>query len=485
MVSQPARWFQVSSGRLWFSFARNKAQSVAVNSDPMVTTNYSATLALGDGFMQSEDAQTFEANMFIGFPDGLYQGNQSGTFNNILSDVGEYISSDNVRDVSVHDGALVVAEGAHVWSYKPAIGANSTLRQIWPNVDVRPVASRNAPANLAGMNFRGSVQALQGFGRWLYAGVFNGSQSMIFCGVDASAPLPYVWHPMQLLGPGDGTALVCKVSRIHVDSITTASDGTQIPRRIWVATDASFGAQAGCTAPIYFWQIPRGDEQPFADSSFSPNYAVQAWLEHPVTDWGAPGTWKVWRKVETWSETIGSSVLPGQESLVVDGTMNAGWVSGGDQVTTTPKFTGYLSNASQTAIGQSGQFQFLSTCFSGMATPVWRSHIIRGSERPRSNDTITAKLRVADNMHDRQGNEMRDSRTQLAELRSFALSSNPYALVDLTGATVPVVVLPPVEEQETYQQGSDNPELVVTLKMGVLDASWSPGSFTPVNPHGG
>jgi hypothetical protein len=326
---------------------------------------------------------------------------------------------------------------------------------------------------------------VEGFGRWLYAGVFNGSQSMVFCGWEASGPnLPYVWHPMQLLPE------TCKISRIHVDAITAASNGARIPRRIWVATDASYGAQAGCTAPTYFWPIPEDDGPPFADSSFSPNYCAQAVLEESQHDWDAPGTWKVWRKLEVYAESVGGSPIPLQVNTIIDGTMAAAFDSSGIFFGSSgpPKDFHYFTNANNTAVGQASRLSYLSSALTFATigqTPIYRAFVERGNVRPRTADTITAKVRIADTVQDRNGGQMRAGSAMLQDLRTFALSSNPFPLVDLTGATLPILVIPPIQEEEAYQGGSDYPEIVATVKLAVLDASWPTSRATPVNPRGG
>ncbi len=479
----PARWFQVANGRLWRGHTRNYVQSIAAGVDTLITANWSATLSLANGQLITDDAMSCQDAMYVGFPNGLYQGDVTGTFTNVATDIGENVNIDNVRDITTHNGMVVFAEGAHVWGYTPSNAGTSFLRQLWPVVEVRSAAttSQAITAGFAGRTIKGSVQCLKGFGQWLYAGVFTGSNSQVFCGYEASAGMPYVWHPMQAF------AETCKISRIHVDAITAASSGAQIPRRIWVATDATFGAQTGCTAPTYFWPIPNNDGDPNSDPTFSANYSVnQGYIEHPVSDWGNPTTWKVWRKVEVWWENQSNyQVVP---QMVLDG-------SGSSQFTTTPlpgsaqqnqsKVFAYFKNTSNDGIGQGGQFGLivnasLDGAGRGINNTVIRAATVRGTTRPRSNDIITAKVHIADGLRDRHGGEMRPGQTMLTELRLMALGANPFALVDLVGATYPVVVQPTIEEQEVYQGGETIPDLVAAVKIGVLDASWPVAYTNPI-----
>ncbi len=276
---------------------------------------------------------------------------------------------------------------------------------------------------------------------------------------------------------------IAKISRIHVDAITVASNGGKIPRRIWVATDASFGAQSGCTAPTYFWPIPEDDGPPMQDTTFTPNYCLGL-LEESVRDWQNPGTWKVWRKLEMQTDTMGSATVA--VVMTVDGTMSAPFDNVTAGFSQSPKDWHYFTNASNTAVGQSSKLSYRAgpSVLDTTQTQVVRSVVERGTARPRSADVITVRVMIADHLQDRHHGEMRDGQTMLSDLRQFGLSQNPFPLVDLVGATYPVVVQPDIEEIEEYQ-GSDMPsELIATVKIGVLDASWPVAKQVPFNPFG-
>jgi hypothetical protein len=121
--------------------------------------------------------------------------------------------------------------------------------------------------------------------------------------------------------------------------------------------------------------------------------------------------------------------------------------------------------------GQSIALSLESFTASAGITPIYRSIVLRGALRPKSIDQISAVVRIADNMRDRQEAAMRSGATMLAELRGMAQSNSPQLLEDLTGAVQYVSVLAPVSEQETYQAGEDNPEIAATVKMSVLSYS--------------
>jgi hypothetical protein len=99
-------------------------------------------------------------------------------------------------------------------------------------------------------------------------------------------------------------------------------------------------------------------------------------------------------------------------------------------------------------------------------TPVYRSFVLHGAFLTEGADEITAVLDIADGRADRKGTAMRSAAAQMAELRSIA-GGGPVSLIDLTGAVNWVTVERAIGEEETYQQGADEPEVAVTVRMVV------------------
>ncbi len=498
----PASWFAVANGRLWRDWAPSGGpaavlQSVAIGTDPMVTSNWSASINIGNGQLPSKDAVAFESNILAGLPDGLYLGDQSGTFTNVATDIADSINVDNARDLTVQNGMVCFAAGANIWGYKPSSGSNSVMRQLWPITDAKTFSSMWSSAdqpdqyyanggaagsvNLAGLKALGRVEALTGFGRWLYAGIFTGSHSFVYCGTEASAGLPYVWHPMQFIRGA-------KIRRLHVDSISTASSGKPIPQRMWVATDASFASQVGGSAPIYYWPIPEGDFTPMSDTSFSPNYAFASYLEQSMTDSGAPGTWKAWRRLDYWTEGLGASVGDKKWMVPIRAVLDAsiinnptmfqpgGNVGSGAMLTTSPYGFAYWNNLNLSAVSQQIQvgWGFQGQATGGRLNPaIMHSIVSRGAFRPLTADTITCQVRCFDNDKDREGSDMPPAENQIQYLRSLSKQFSPSFFVDIVGAAVGALVVPPIEEKEIYQGGKDYPELVATVKIGVLANGWN------------
>lgn len=452
--TQPARWFAPAGGLMWWGQFRNQLRSVKVSTDPIVTGNYNATLPIGVGFLQSEDARALEDQLYVGFPDGLYQGNLSGTFVNVLTDIGARVNPDNIRDLAIYNGKVVVQTDSNVYAYKPATGDGQTL-----TTEVGPTALMSNRSAI-----HGKFTCVRGFGKWLYAGLFTGSQSWIMCARDASVGLPYVWQPLQLLPHN------VKVSRLHIDGITASSGGTSVPIRMWAATEATFGASSGATAPLYYWPLAGGDDNPVADTSFSAIYCGSARMDFGATDCRAPGTPKLSRYLEVWADNLFSGSQYADLYYTVDG----GPRNLLGRAQTSPRsillFPG-INNPTNLGFvrGQNMIISVESFTASLNVTPIYRGFVWRSTVRSKGVDTIATKINVADNVPDRRGNPMRPGAQQLQELRNLSNSDNPAKLLDLTGAATWVGVLPNIEEEEVQQEGIEYPELLATVKMAVLD----------------
>ena len=447
-------------------------------------------------------------------------------------------------------------------------------------------STNRGPAN-------GRIRTVRGYGPWLYAGLYTGSQSWLLAGQGNIGNM--VWHTLQRFPHQT------KISRLHIDGITAASGGVRIPNRMWALTDASI--DTGGTAPIYFWPIPTLDGNPLAPSpAFSTNYIGSARMDLGSVDWGAPSTPKFYRSVEIWADSLlsgyrygdiyydvdqsGSFSLLGRAqtspktilyfpehaepaNLITNGTFDtsiAGWsdastvggelgiywlagkmelnveigetsrarqsiptfigrlyrlnfttqdgtmtysigtTAGGAEIATGSAGPGASGNIDFTATttttwleiskdvagvwrlddvtiaplsligvgyvtGQSIELSLRSFTASPALTPVYRAVVLRGALRPNSIDEITAVVRIGDEIRDRQGAAMRSGAVMLQELRDMAEQNNPVKMLDISGAAHYVSVLAPVEEQETYQLGEQEPEIAATVKFAVMTFS--------------
>lgn len=298
--------FVTAGGRLWRSLGTNYRptvlRSLAAGADSTATANWSASLGVGTDVLPIQDLMAFEDQVFVGMPNGLYAGDQSGTFVNVLEDLSYQTHYDNCRDIVVHNGQVIVQHVAGVFSYQPNDYV-ARVAEIGP-----PVQNQRGP-------IQGMVRCLRGFGPWLYAGLWTGSQSHLLVGEQDGRG--YRWHTQQRLPH------IARVHRLHFDGITTSSGAARsVPNRLWVATDASIGATG--TAPIYYLPVPRLNGNPLApDPVFSANYVGSARIDLGAVDGGAPSTLKVYRSVELWADNLASAAQWCDVYYTVDGLTRA------------------------------------------------------------------------------------------------------------------------------------------------------------------
>ncbi len=472
-TSMSAQGFGIYRNTAWRRHSTNLLQSVAAGADPMVAGNWSATLSIGNGLNAINDLAERGDALFLGAADGLYQGDIGGSFFNVLGEARDVRHQDNGRDLTVYDGGLVFAGAPGMYWYQPSAfgGARGDSFEVGP----QGATTGRTPV-------RGRNRTTVGNGPWLYAGMWTGSQSWLMGGRrdgDRQSPTGYTWHTLQLLPH------TAKIHRIHFDSITNASGQyNEMPSRLWISTEASFGAQAGATAPLYVSPVPRLNQNPLLDLTFTPNYCGSARIDLPATSWQMPGVQKVFRAVEVWADNL----MSGAQYCDLWVTVDSGARQYAGRATQSPKSTVFLPGDNGTFLsGQSIQLSLESYTASSLVTPVYRSLVVRGAVRPRSVDVITAVTHIADGLIDRWGTPMRDGGTMIQELRSMgdplqAGGAQPVSLLDLAGATQWVVVLPAVQEQELHQAGERPPEVAATVRMAVLDFTQSYGPGISLDP---
>ncbi len=443
----PGRYFAVAGNQLWRAhgptpdnsfYLQNCGNTAGIAS----SGSWGATYNIGDQQAPIKALIGADDQIFAGTARGLFAGDQSGTFVNVLSTIAQQSHPDNCRDLAIFEGAVVAPTLAGVFGYRPSTGMVEDLAV--PRADRSPV--------------NGRVRAVRAYGRYLYGGLYTGSRSHLVCGERRGQKM--IWHTLQRMPH------TTKVGRLYVDGISTYSL-SPVANTFWLSTEASIDPSG--TAPVYWWKIPSLDGNPLmASPGFSANYVGSARIDLGSTDWGAPGTPKEYRAVEVWSEALASGAQWCDIYATIDERNR--WKLG--TVAQSPKDTLYFptTNASQYT-GQAIRLSLESYTASAGVTPVYRAIVLRGNLHPRYTDEITAVVRIADDMVDRQGGPMRSGAAQLQELRDLG---NPDAnglqvvdLVDPLGASWKVKLLGPPEEQEQFVGVGDlsYPEIQATIRM--------------------
>lgn len=461
VAGMPAAGFAVAGNRLWRYHGpgtkRIYVQSCAAGIDPLLTANWSATITIGNGQYDISDMIAVEDQIFIGMPDGMYVGDQSGTFYNVLSQLASQRHQDNCRTLVPYGNGVLAPHQGGLYYYQQN-DFSAVVRDVGPNLN-----SNRSPV-------RGRITALETRGPWVYAGLWTGSESYLLVGRDTGET--FAWHPMQRMRTAFGAR---RISAIHIDGITTTSGGLyNLSHRLWIGGDSS-----GSARTVYnLIPIPANDTNPLnADPDFivdatSPWYIASARIDLGIIDSGAPATSKLYRSFEVWADNLATGSPYCNVYYDVD---RSGSFKLLGTIAKSPKDTLYFSTGEGSFVtGQSIELSLQSFTSTAPQTPVYRGFALRSSFLPRSVDMIQAVVRVTDNLHDRQGQPMRSGATMLQELRDLAnpnVNVGPHQLIDLAGATAWAKVMPPIEEQEVWQQGSEYPEIAATVRMAVLNYS--------------
>lgn len=485
--------FAVAGSRLWRAHGPsgghiNLLQSCPITSDPMGTANWSATLNIGNGQVDVQDMVAIDDQLFVSTQDGLYAGDTSGTFFNVLGDMVGQVHQDNGRNLTVYNRGIAYPYIGGLILYQQ-LDTTAVARDISPNQ-----RSQRSP-------LRGRFRAVTTYGGWLYGGLYTGSIGVLIAGRDRGDGT-FIWSPLQSLSPQVAPPAwnPNAVRQMLVDSVSTPSGGghvasgnAQLPARFWLGMEASFSADQTAVTETKWWNIPPGDGNPLGASSFTGNYCFTANMYLGRDNRGAPDALKVLRRVDVNTD---ASTLFGGASFSQFNTGSGGAycdvyyaLDGGarqflGRAATSPRTTLYFpaSEGSFTtcydweisidsfSAGTLGVINGNSIVQPNPNTPVYRSLVLHGAFLADHVDTITAVLDIADRRADRQGTPMRSAAAQITDLRALE-GAPPVQLVDLTGAQNWVTVQGSVSEQEQYQEGSDEPEIAATVKLSVLKFS--------------
>jgi len=275
-----------------------------------------------------------------------------------------------------------------------------------------PGMDSNVSAQTAGF-----VTGLSCDDKWLYAAVktVDAVNILICAGREAVGSElkngPIVWHPIhQALFTCDD---------LHVSGLWTN------PRLFY-----------GYTSDANYLILPRSNVNPRFDANCT--YAASGQMWYPRTDAGAPSTPKIYKSVEIESEGLGSATyldvyytLDGATKMTKLGRANV-----------SPRHVLQLGGP-EGVRGLSIQIWLKLIGPGGTTGPFIRRLTVRGVERPKQMEIIRVSIRCADNLPLRNGRFDRAS----------------------VGAERYAIVVAPVEEQESEQEGALPREIIARVTM--------------------
>jgi len=423
-----ARWSQASNVNvkkfgihnemLYASTSWNQVQAAAA--DPTDEENWSAAYEIGHGSMEITALQEIGSLLYIGKMDGLYALGHDGRADMLTPELRITPSPDNCTNMFGWHGTLWVPHVRGLLNYQHAGAEGFIVRSVTPGKD-----------GVADNPIRGTITALVGDDEWLYATLYTASgDTYLLAGKEGE---PMIWHPLAEI-PDE------RCYSLHICSLW------ENPR-----------LYMGFAKRVRYIILPRHGGNPLLDNNC--RFASSGSIVFPKHSWGTPTTTKVFKQLEVLGERLrsGREIIP---SYRIDG---ESWHDL-PLVTLPPRHT--VSFGPEGKPGQAIEVKLSYTNDEDEQRFIIRNIIVRGVERPSTVDVVTALVRCANKLPDRKRGFLERTGAELmTDLKALAVNDRPVELVDRLGYSRKVLVLAPIEEIETEQEGGSPPEKLLRVRM--------------------
>lgn len=420
--------FAVLNDRLWASNAKNTVRNVAA--DPFTLSDWSASYTIGESASAITHMIGHNDMLYVGKTDGVYALDGSGISLQLLPELKTSPYVLNCRNMLVWHGILFVPHLRGLFAIINRGEFGFSVQNCNPGMD------SNATASTVGF-----VTGLACDDRWVYAAVKTTSPAYnIICAgreakADEQAHGPMVWHPIHLALVG--------CDDLHVSGL-------------WTNPRMFYGNSAG----VDYLVLPRSNVNPRQDPYCGFNNQMH--LYYPRNDSGAPSTPKIYKSVEVETEGLSTSAYLDVYYYLDEAPASTKL----GRVNSSPRSVLQLGGP-EGVTGQSIQIMVQYTGPGGVSPrPFIRRLTVRGVERPKQAELIRATIRCADNLPTRFGRpDRRKGETLLANLKTLASDTRAVKLTDLVGSERYVVVVAPVEEMESAQEGCLPREVLAQVHM--------------------
>ncbi len=438
-------YMAIVKDQFWASGSSYQVQCVTGAVEPLNAANWSGLFDVGDPGTSITGLCALGDTLYIGKTDGLHALDASGIAPILSPELRGYQHTDNCRHLRGWHGAVVVPHIRGLFGYRNLGSSGFQVFDMQPGRD-----------SLAGNPVRGMVTALAGDDRWLYAAVYDGTNSYIVAGRQAAGDVEeefgaLIWHPLAMIANK-------KVQAMHISGLWTNP-------RLFI----------GAGPDVAYIILPRYGDNPLMDTNC--RFATSGSIYYPADDMGASATPKLWKSVEIEAEGLTRQ----DYADVYYRADNSSWIYVGRAVVS-PRQVFALDAPGVSAFQMEMRLDIVSSV--STSTPKIRRVILRGAERPQQIEVITAQILCSDQQGDREGiGDRRTAAQKLSDLKELSSVGRAVVLKDLLGLERRVIVHPPVDEQEIECEGSLAPEVVATVRMAVFHTS--PTVITTPEPRPG
>jgi hypothetical protein len=414
--------------RLWASVTASTVKSTAA--DPTVASNWTAAYSVGDPAREITSLAELGDLLYIGKQNGLFTLGSDGIAHMATPELRSVVSGNNCVNVTPWHGSLWCPHVRGLLNYRSLGEQGFAVTPATPGswvTDDNPV--------------RGRVTALAGDNRWLYAALLTpDGDTYILAGREAfeGEQGPLVWHPLAMLDDVECRAM-------HISGL-------------WTNPRLFFGMDEDCGYII----LPRNGENPTQDTSCA--YATSGSIYYPAHSWYAPTTPKLFKSVEIQSRNLATTRYVDVYYRVDD---SLAWTLAG-RAQHSPRAV--VSLGTTGVAGAALELRLDCVQSAGSAPLEILAVVVRGAERPQTIKVITATVRCADNLQLQNRRERRTGAEILRDLEALASANRAVQMVDPLGTKRWVIVLPPVGEQESEQDGASAPEMLAQVRMAVFES---------------
>ena len=389
-------------------------------SDGTLAASWTDNINIGDAGERYRWLATYGYGIYAASPVGFWRYDENLNSVNAISQLSMFRTADNGKGTVMWNSALWIP---HVRGIYATNGGET--------IDAGPIQGTTLRQDDSSRRF-GYPVALCPTDEWLIASLWNGTDTYLFLGSDATGEM--IWHPwIYISGQGPFTAM--------------AVTGQVTPPRVFIA-------QESATNTVYYFDLPRADNplqdpQPFAASG--------SWISSFCTG-GMPGVNKVLEEFVVTGDSLSAN-----ETLTIKFRTNEtdSWTAITGAVTTTLT----TKRPAATATGEGIQvWADLARGGTTTLTPVLRSLTATMLAAPRQAQVWTFTVLVEDNQEDSWGHP--DSATAAGKLAAIiALSRTTPFTFSLNGTDYTVVLMDKVEWEELYRDGQEDPAYLVTFRV--------------------